>query len=262
MNEDLKKEFQREFECIARRTGRCAIIEQSLGWKLQVPLNDCNYCYNNGGIHNTSYHQYYKVTLINNLKKQDLSQYNIPVILTILGKHFNKEEIKERLPKLAPILTEKYAIPLAQKVGIEEEIQESLNKLTDKEKFELAHKNLKWTSEVAQSFDEAEEVENWNIFIKGWYFFTTILGPKVTDEQDLIDRNESCFGSSSFEKTSNIEPCPALKQSQFGGYYCGDCGCGDRKRTDLKKKLLYKKLRCPRKKKGFYNYIPLTIKGS
>lgn len=68
----------------------------------------------------------------------------------------------------------------------------------------------------------------------------------------------SCFGNG-----KELPPCEHLKQSKTEGqYYCGGCGCGDRKGTWLVatdneySKLDYPKLACPITMPGFSNYTP------
>lgn len=72
----------------------------------------------------------------------------------------------------------------------------------------------------------------------------------------------SCFGDQSIG--GNIKPCEGLMSSNVekDKFYCGKCGCGDKKRTWLTKdgdeysKLDYPKLNCPLHMPGFTNYNP------
>lgn len=67
----------------------------------------------------------------------------------------------------------------------------------------------------------------------------------------------SCFGDG-----ENIPVCPGLRASkeQRGKFFCGECGCGDRRATWLNMddeeygKLDHPYLNCPRKMPGFSNY--------
>jgi len=70
----------------------------------------------------------------------------------------------------------------------------------------------------------------------------------------------SCFGN---KHTGGVlPPCEHLRKSevQEGQYYCGACGCGDKKMTwllakgDEYSKLDYPKLHCPLAMPGFSNY--------
>lgn len=69
----------------------------------------------------------------------------------------------------------------------------------------------------------------------------------------------SCFGNQ--QQGGILPPCEHLKQSTTEGkFFCGGCGCGDRKGTwltsngDEYSKLDYPKLNCPLNMPGFTNY--------
>lgn len=69
----------------------------------------------------------------------------------------------------------------------------------------------------------------------------------------------SCFGNQA--QGGVLPPCEHLKQSTTPGkFFCGGCGCGDRKGTWLMadgeeySKLDYPKLNCPLSMPGFTNY--------
>ena len=85
------------------------------------------------------------------------------------------------------------------------------------------------------------------------------LDDKKTEEPIKRLRVLSCFGNQ--HTGGNLPPCEHLKNSKTEGkYYCGGCGCGDRKGTWLLSndnnysKLDYPKLTCPLKMPGFTNY--------
>jgi len=70
----------------------------------------------------------------------------------------------------------------------------------------------------------------------------------------------SCFGNEHLG--GQLPSCEHLKASKTDGkYYCGGCGCGDRKATwlmadnDEYSKLDYPNLACPLKMPGFSNYV-------
>jgi len=73
-------------------------------------------------------------------------------------------------------------------------------------------------------------------------------------------RTLSCFGDKSIG--GHLPRCQHLTKSSHhpGKFYCGGCGCGDRKATWLHaneeeySKLDYPKLECPLKMPGFTNY--------
>lgn len=69
----------------------------------------------------------------------------------------------------------------------------------------------------------------------------------------------SCFGNQA--QGGILPPCEHLKESSTAGkFYCGGCGCGDRKGTwlladgDEYSKLDYPRLTCPLQMPGFSNY--------
>lgn len=69
----------------------------------------------------------------------------------------------------------------------------------------------------------------------------------------------SCFGN--MRQDGELPPCEHLKPSTTSGkFFCGGCGCGDRKGTwlvsegDEYSKLDYPKLSCPLQMPGFSNY--------
>jgi len=71
----------------------------------------------------------------------------------------------------------------------------------------------------------------------------------------------SCFGNQ--HDGGELPPCEHLKNSKTQGkYFCGGCGCGDRKSTWLLSnnneysKLDYPSLSCPLKMPGFSDYSP------
>ena len=71
----------------------------------------------------------------------------------------------------------------------------------------------------------------------------------------------SCFGNQ--DSGGELPPCVHLnKSSTEGKFYCGGCGCGDKKNTWLNSsdeeysKLDYPSLNCPISMPGFSNYDP------
>jgi|TARA_B110000503_G_C7050805_1_gene372220 hypothetical protein len=82
---------------------------------------------------------------------------------------------------------------------------------------------------------------------------------KKIDEPIKRLRVLSCFGN--MHDGGSLPACEHLKNSTTNGkYYCGGCGCGDRKATWLNgkekeySKLDYPKLSCPLEMPGFGNY--------
>ena len=95
-------------------------------------------------------------------------------------------------------------------------------------------------------------------------FATSLISRGITnkkiDESTKKLRVLSCFGD--IAQGGTVKKCPFLRSSNVseGKFYCGKCGCGDKKRTwlladgDEYSKLDYPKLRCPLKMPGFSNY--------
>jgi len=83
---------------------------------------------------------------------------------------------------------------------------------------------------------------------------------KKTDMVTKQLRVLSCFGNENLD--GELIPCEYLKESkvQEGKYFCGGCGCGDKKMTwlisegDEYSKLDFPKLTCPLQMPGFSNY--------
>ena len=86
------------------------------------------------------------------------------------------------------------------------------------------------------------------------------LKNKKTEPYTKRLRVLSCFGDQSIG--GDLPPCEHLKKSkaELGKFFCGGCGCGDRKGTwlvaegDEYSKLDYPVLSCPLKMPGFNNY--------
>jgi len=90
------------------------------------------------------------------------------------------------------------------------------------------------------------------------------LNNKKTDKFTKQLRVLGCFGNQ--HEGGELPPCEHLKQSSTAGkYYCGGCGCGDRKATwliaggDEYSKLDYPKLNCPLNMPGFDTEKSKTI---
>ena len=82
---------------------------------------------------------------------------------------------------------------------------------------------------------------------------------RTTDKPTKQLRFLSCFGDKSIG--GHLGPCEELQSSKTEGkFYCGACGCGDRKATWLEAesehyaKLDYPTLSCPLKMPGFSDY--------
>jgi len=90
-----------------------------------------------------------------------------------------------------------------------------------------------------------------------------ITNKKATEESQKL-RYLSCHGSDELQ----LSPCSDRKNSEKfeNSFYCGACGCGDKKGTQLVNilvdgkeqysKLDYPTVNCPLKMPGFSNYVP------
>lgn len=118
-----------------------------------------------------------------------------------------------------------------------------------------------------QSSDE-KFVEKTNIIQKAKSFGQSVasrgLTNKKANEETKALRNLSCHGLEEL----GLAPCADRKNSaKFeNSFYCGACGCGDKKMTQLVtlmvdgkeqySKLDFPKVSCPLKMPGFTNYHP------
>ena len=93
------------------------------------------------------------------------------------------------------------------------------------------------------------------------YMSRGITQDKRCDEETKKVRLASCHGSAA----DGIAPCQYRKNSsaEEGRFYCGECGCGDRKATWLNAKtpedytkLDFPRVVCPLNMPGFTNYTP------
>ena len=249
-------EKERYFQCDARRGTSCGYIENKLKTRHLVALNECNICFDLGGLYSEKAREWrdnYYRTLISNLINQDLKQYNPEVIINLLEHHCTLNEGRRILLDTATFIGEESALKLSIRFDSTEDIKVLFSKLSEDEKIQQLHYSLRWTPEISESFKEAEEVEQWNLAQQGLYFISSILSGKNASQEELKDRYLSCFGIDIDSNQQIKEMCPSARESQFSGYFCSDCGCGDTKRANLKKKLHYKKLMCPRRRKGFNN---------
>ncbi len=85
------------------------------------------------------------------------------------------------------------------------------------------------------------------------------LSNKKTERFTKQLRVISCFGDGAI--SGDLPPCEHLRESKTDGkFFCGGCGCGDRKGTwlisdsDEYSKLDYPSLSCPLKMPGFSDY--------
>ena len=110
-------------------------------------------------------------------------------------------------------------------------------------------------------------VEPANSIVKGVgmakSFISSIASKGINNEKVTVPLKQlrvlSCFGNK--DTGGQLPPCEYLKKSETEGrFFCGGCGCGDKKLTWLNSfdeeysKLDYPKLGCPLQMPGFSNY--------
>jgi|TARA_X000001382_G_scaffold128139_1_gene117184 hypothetical protein len=124
----------------------------------------------------------------------------------------------------------------------------SCNKETFKSRFSTKRKSVK---KVTNPFTKMQ------LYAKS--LASRRFSNRKTDQATKQLRFLSCFGDKSIG--GQLSPCEELKNSETEGkFYCGACGCGDRKATWLEAesehyaKLDYPTLACPLKMPGFSNY--------
>lgn len=146
-----------------------------------------------------------------------------------------------------------------------------INEDYKKKMFENAKKQyelfLQKQKETNKSSDE-KFISKTNIFEKAKSFAKSVASRGITNNRAPEEiknlRIISCHGSEEF----NISPCSERKNSDKfeNSFYCGACGCGDKKSTQLitiqiegkdqYSKLDYPTVSCPLNMPGFSNYVP------
>lgn len=123
--------------------------------------------------------------------------------------------------------------------------------------------NLK---DMTKKTDASEEEKKPSFIEKAKSFAKSMISRGIDDKKCNQKTKElrmlSCHG----DPSKNIPPCPKRKGStKFqDSFYCGACGCGDKKMTQLinimvdgketYSKLDYPTVQCPLKMPGFSNY--------
>ena len=133
---------------------------------------------------------------------------------------------------------------------------------------ESPQKNPSWVT-PGDEFGEftTRTIEPSNSVIRGLgmakSFISAIASKGINNEKVTIPLKQlrvlSCFGNKG--TGGQLPPCEYLRKSSTEGrFFCGGCGCGDKKLTWLNSteqeysKLDYPKLGCPLQMPGFTNY--------
>jgi len=136
--------------------------------------------------------------------------------------------------------------------------------------FDRAKKRIEEKKSQKNSLEKKDEkfVEKTSFIQKATSFGKAIVSRGITNKKASEDTKKlrilSCHGSEDF----GLFPCSERKNSiKFkDSFYCGACGCGDKKGTQLVNilidgkeqysKLDYPVVTCPLKMPGFSNYLP------
>lgn len=142
------------------------------------------------------------------------------------------------------------------------------SKLTHEDVTQINKKLLEEQEAFKKLKDEKVEHKDASVFAKAKTYAEAVLSKgfskKECSGETKVLRLFSCHG----DNTDLLPPCSERKQSAKyeGSYYCGACGCGDKKGTQLinmtingesqYSKLDYPKVSCPFKMPGFTDYVP------
>lgn len=212
---------KRCLECPARTTsGTCQITDRGAGWLIGMPLDVCDACFKAGGIKSDGVVRHKWLAASIDSLKSKLADCPRSVIFAILNWHCTLDEAQGFLDR--------------------EEVMDA------------ATREVRW-SLARESWEQAEHFQRGSLkdFLKS--LWSRAFEEPVTLAV-FMQRQMSCFG----EKGST--PCPSLRTASDGiHHWCGDCGCGDKKRAWLDDpqgkggytKLHYPYLVCPRSKPGF-----------
>jgi hypothetical protein len=123
-------------------------------------------------------------------------------------------------------------------------------------------------AEEIKKSDERVEVKEPSIFAKAKTYAEAMVSKGISKKEcsghTKILRIFSCHG----DNTDSLPPCSERMVSEkfADSFYCGKCGCGDKKGTQLVNmtikgesqysKLDYPKVSCPLKMPGFTDYVP------
>lgn len=144
-----------------------------------------------------------------------------------------------------------------------EELEEYKKQLIEK----ANKKYSEFLSQKEQASDEKVDVKSSSIFEKAKSYADAVmsrgLSNKECSKETKVLRLLSCHG----EDSEILPPCSERRASKKyeGSFYCGACGCGDKKGTQLVNitiqgadhysKLDYPRVSCPLKMPGFTDYV-------
>ena len=257
-------------ECEVRRHASCGKIDRALGFDNAIEWATCDGCKalqtEDQGPDTpaaAAFRAEYCATVVRNVKA-NLDRAHPTVILTILGKHMEPGESGPALMRVAPRIGREKAVEIARRLGGEDlvaTVHTAFSGLSEESQVAAMHPAARW--EEIEGFweqldEESPDVECWSLRDKVSYWLAAEASGKGVPRDTLELRHISCHGTT-IGGIVVKKPCPSRKEGP-GGYFCGDCGCGFRKRARLDNKLHYRELRCPRRMPGFANAI-LTVRG-
>lgn len=224
----MNQEHNRCLECPARtQLGSCQLVDRAAGWVCGMKLATCDLCFTAGPD-------------------------------TGAGEAIRSAFLRDSVAGLKPRLTE-CKRPVIFAILTWHSSPEEREKLATPEVLDALDREVRWQT-AASSFDEAEHFQRGTIkdFLKS--LWSRAFEEPVPPET-LAQRRGSCG-------LGGPAACPSLRKSADGvHHWCGDCGCGDKKRAWLDDagkggwtKLHYPYLVCPRGRPGFSN-VRITVDG-
>ena len=147
------------------------------------------------------------------------------------------------------------------------ESRKSHSKLTSEDIQKINAQFRREAEEIKKKSDEKIEMKSPSIFAKAKTYAEAVvskgLNKKECSGHTKVLRILSCHG----DGTETLPPCSErmISEKFADSFYCGKCGCGDKKGTQLVNmtikgepqysKLDYPKVSCPLKMPGFTDYV-------
>jgi len=144
--------------------------------------------------------------------------------------------------------------------------KEEVAKILQESSKQLIEKSYLSTPKQEPAKEQTPDPPKQSFFQKAKSFTKSMISRGVSDKKCSTEtkelRHHSCHGNISM----GLVPCDKRKGSSVfqGSFYCGACGCGDKKSTqltnikvngsELYSKLDYPFVACPLKMPGFSNY--------
>lgn len=251
----VEREGRRAVECEFRRplgVSSCGHVDKMLGWRCGMGIDECDKCFtlDPASKEAAAVREAFALRAEEAVMRIPRDRAPVRVLLTIAGKKPAKEA-KEIIRSVAARAGEA-GVEAAAKVNaaFEREVREVLAGLTPEQRLEAEGAAGRW-GRVKHTWEQATSFAK-SIASRG------ITQDKACDEETYRKRVLSCFGVG-MDGEKLRDPCPSLIGDETEGYYCGDCGCGQKPLARLDTaKLRFPYLECPRRRDGFSNEIPHT----